>query len=102
MNASLRLRRGLIWAGWTLLAFAILVVLAALALEAGYLRGPLLKVLAAHTDRPIRVEGPLSLHIFARNPRLVAERVTIGNPAWTPPGTAAAVGKVTVVFGAPR
>jgi AsmA family protein len=102
MNGSFRLRRGLIWLGWTLLALATLVVLAAVALDAGYLRGPLLKVLAAHTDRPIRVEGPLSLHIFSRNPRLVAERVTIGNPAWTPPGTAAEVGKVTVVFAAPR
>ena len=96
------LRRGLIWVGWTLLALATLVVLAAVALDAGYLRGPLLKVLAAHTDRPIRVDGPMSLHIFSRNPRLVAERVTIGNPAWTPPGNAAEVGKVTVVFAAPR
>jgi AsmA family protein len=101
MNASFRLR-GLIWLGWTLLALATLVILAAVALDAGYLRGPLLKLLAAHTDRPIRVQGPLSLHIFSRNPRLVAEGVTIGNPAWTPPGTAAVVGKVTVVFAAPR
>jgi uncharacterized protein involved in outer membrane biogenesis len=102
MNGSYRLRRGLIWVGWTLFALATLVLLAAVALDAGYLRRPLLKVLAAHTDRPIRVEGPLSLHIFSRNPRLVAERVTIGNPAWTPPGTAVEVGKLTVVFAAPR
>jgi AsmA family protein len=102
MNGSFRLRRGLIWVGWTLFALATLVILAAVALDAGYLRRPLLKVLAAHTDRPIRVEGPLSLHIFSRNPRLVAERVTIGNPAWTPPGTAVEVGKLTVVFAAPR
>ncbi len=59
-------------------------------------------VLAAHTDRPIRVDGALSLHIFARNPRLVAERVTIGNPPWTPPATTAEVGKITVVFATPR
>ncbi len=96
------LRRGLIWVGGTLLALAALGVLTALALDAGYLRGPLLKVLARYTDRPIRVDGPLSLSILTRNPRLVAERVFIGNPAWTPPGNTATVGKITVVFAAPR
>src|SRR5271155_5848861 len=102
MNASHGLRRALIWAGSTLLALAILVVLAAVALDAGYLRGPLLKALAAHLNRPIRVDGSLTLHILSRNPRLVAERLTIGNPAWTPAGNAAEVGKVTVVFAALR
>ena len=102
MNASHRVRRGLIWAGLTLLALATLAVLTGVALDAGYLRGPLLKVLAAHLDRPIRVEGRLTLRIFSRNPRLVAERLIIGNPAWTPPGNTAEVGKLTVVFAAPR
>lgn len=97
-----RLRGALFWIGATLLAFAILVILAAVALDAGYLRGPLLKVLAAYADRPIRVEGILSLRIFSRSPRLVAEHVVIGNPAWTPSGNAAIIGKVTVVFAAPR
>jgi AsmA family protein len=102
MNASHRVRRGLIWVGLTLLALATLAVLAGIALDAGYLRGPLLKVLAAHFDRPIRVDGTLSLHIFSRNPRLMAERLVIGNPAWTPPGNTAEVGKLTVVFATPR
>src|ERR1700722_5046576 len=102
MNVSHRLRRGLIWAGGTLLALAVLVVLTALALDAGYLRGPLLKALAAHSDRPIRVDGPLRVHIFSRNPRLVAERVTIGSPPWASQGNTAEVGKITVVFAAPR
>src|SRR5580692_3802522 len=84
MNVSHRLRRGLIWASAALLALVTLAVLAAIALNAGYLRGPLLKVLAARTDRPIRVDGPLSVQLFSRNPRLVAERVTIGSPPWAP------------------
>jgi hypothetical protein len=88
--------------GWTLLALATLAVLAGVALDAGYFRGPLLKVLAAHFDRSIRVDGTLSLQIFSRNPRLVAERLTVGNPAWTPPGNTAEVGKLTVVFATPR
>ena len=102
MNASHRVRRGVIWAGLTLLALATLAVLAGVALDAGYLRRPLLKVLSAQLDRPIRVDGPLSLHIFSRNPRLVAERLIVGNPAWTPPGNTAEVGKLTVVFATPR
>jgi AsmA family protein len=102
MNASHRLRRGLIWVGGALLALVALAVLIAVALDAGYLRGPLLKVLAARAHRPIRVDGPLSVHIFSRNPRLVAERVTIGSPPWAPHGNAAEIGKITVVFAAPR
>jgi len=102
MNVSHGLRRGLIWAGWTLFALATLAVLAGVALQAGYLRAPLLKVLAAHTDRPIRVDGLLSLHIFSLNPRLVAERITIGSPPWAPHGNMAEIGKITVVFATPR
>ena len=74
MNASPRLRRGLFWVGSTILAIAALCVLAAVALDAGYLRGPLLKLLAAYSGRPIRVEGRLSLHIFSSSPRLVGRR----------------------------
>jgi hypothetical protein len=102
MNAHSQLRRALIWTGWTLLGLAVLAVLGAAALDAGYLKGPLLKLLAAHFDRPIRVAGPLSLRIFTRNPRLMAERVVIGSPGWTPPGDALEAAKITVVFSAPR
>ncbi len=102
MNASPRLRRGLFWVGSAILAIAALCVLAAVALDAGYLRGPLLNLLAAYSGRPIHVEGRLSVRIFSRNPRLVAEGVVIGNPAWTPAGSAAVLGKVTVIFDAPQ
>lgn len=102
MKASFGLRLGLIWAGGALLALCLLAVLAAVGLDAGYLRGPLVKWIAWYTDRTIRVDGPLSLHILSRNPRLIAERVTIGNPSWTPAGSAAEVGKIAVVFGSPR
>jgi AsmA family protein len=102
MNASVGLRLGLIWTGGTLLAAGLGVVLTAVALEAGFLRGPLVKWIASHTDRPIRVDGPLSLHILTRNPRLVAERVTIGSPPWMPAGSAAEVDRITMVYATPR
>jgi uncharacterized protein involved in outer membrane biogenesis len=62
----------------------------------------LVRFLAARAQREIRVDGALRLHLFSRNPRLVAERVTIGNPPWTPPGVAVQADKISVVFETPR
>jgi AsmA family protein len=102
MNRALGLLRGLKWLGWTLLALLALLLAAAAALDLGYFRGALVKLLATAADRPIQVAGVLRLQILSLNPRLVAERVTIGSPPWTPPAVAAEVGKITVVFATPR
>jgi uncharacterized protein involved in outer membrane biogenesis len=96
------LRRGFTWLLWTLLGLIAVSLLVAAALDAGYVQGPLVKFLAAQAQREIRVDGPLRLSLFSRNPRLVAERVTIGNPPWTPPGIAVQAAKITVVFETPR
>lgn len=96
------LRRGATWLLWTFLGLIVLSLLIAAALDAGYVQGPLVKFLAADAQRVIRVDGPLRLSLFSRNPRLVAERVTIGNPPWTPPGIAVQAAKITVVFETPR
>src|SRR5882757_3094345 len=95
-------RRGLKWAIGAFLALVALALLLGVALDAGYLQGPLVKILAARALREIRVDGGLRLHLFSRNPRLVAERVTIGNPPWTPPGVAVLADKISVVFETPR
>jgi AsmA family protein len=95
-------RRGLKWVIGAFLALIALVLLFGVALDAGYLHGPLVKILAARAQREIRVDGALRLHLFSRNPRLVAERVSIGNPPWTPPGVAVQADKITVVFETPR
>jgi uncharacterized protein involved in outer membrane biogenesis len=95
-------RRGLIWVIGAFLALIALALLFGVALDAGYLHGPLVKFLAARAQREIRVDGALRLHLFSRNPRLVAERVSIGNPPWTPPGVAVQADKITAVFETPR
>jgi AsmA family protein len=95
-------RRGLKWVIGALLALVALALLLGVALDAGYLHGSLVKFLAARAQREIRVDGALRLHLFSRNPRLVAERVTIGNPPWTPPGVAVQADKISVVFETPR
>jgi uncharacterized protein involved in outer membrane biogenesis len=95
-------RRGLKWLLWALLTLIVLALLLAVALDAGYLYGPLVRVLAADAQREIRIDGTLRLDLFSRNPRLIAERVTIGNPPWTPPGIAVQADKINVVFETPR
>ena len=102
MISPVRLRRALIWTGGTLVALAALLVAAAAALDAGFLHDPLVKLIAAKIDRPVRVAGALRLHLLSRNPRLEGEGVSIGSPPWTPAGIAMEAGKISVVFAAPH
>ena len=51
--------------------------------------------------RQIEVEGSLSAHIFSFNPQLIAERISISNPAWMPAGLTAEVEKASIVFDKP-
>ena len=62
MNRTPGLLRGLKWLGWTLLALLLLLLAAAAALDLGYFRTPVVKLLTAAAGRPIRVEGALRLH----------------------------------------
>src|SRR5580698_4495607 len=102
MTGSQTLIRTLKWAGAALLTLIGLALAAAAALDAGYLHDPLVRLIADHLQRPVQVDGELRLHILSTHPRLTAERITIGSPPWTPPGVAATVAKVTVVFATPR
>jgi AsmA family protein len=102
MIGPLPWRRVLKWLLWVLLLLIGMILLLAAALDAGYFHGPLVKFFSTRAQRDIRVDGPLRLRILSRHPTLVAERVTIGSPPWTPPGIAAQVAKITVVFETPR
>lgn len=101
MKYSAIIRRGLIATASALVAVPAFIVLLSAALDAGYLRGPLIRFLATHTARSIRIDGSLKTHFLSRTPGLIAERVTIGNPPWTPPGVAAEVGKLTLAVQLP-
>ena len=87
---------------WSLAALAIVlgllaILIAALALVDGnHLRGPLADYLSRRYGRQIRIEGALHTHLLSLHPSFVAENVTIGNPPWTPPGTMAAIAKLSV------
>ncbi len=66
--------------------------------NAGLLRSSFIRFVSWQSGRSIQVRGALHLHLFARNPRIEAEQVTIGNPPWTEPGIAAEITKLTLVF----
>jgi AsmA family protein len=102
MNGLPLWRRALKWLLWALLGVVLMILLFAAALDAGYFHELLVKILAEHVQRPIQVDGALRLRLFSLNPELIAERVSIGSPPWTPAASAAELGKVTVIFETPR
>src|ERR1700722_5187492 len=102
VNGSWIIRRALIG---TAAVLAVLVFMAAMllaAVQAGYLRGPFIRYLSAHAGRPIQIEGPLEARILSLHPRLIADRVTIGNPPWVPAGVTAQIGKMSLLIDLPR
>ena len=58
MNVAQRLGLAWIWTGVVLAAMAVVLMLAAAALDAGYLHDPLVRLIAAKIGRPVRVAGP--------------------------------------------
>ena len=92
-------RRGTLkWPVWVLLgcvAALILLIIACL-VDANFFRGVLTRYASSRTGRPIRIDGNLTAHLISLSPRLTAERVSVGNPSWMPPGPTAEVGTLTV------
>jgi uncharacterized protein involved in outer membrane biogenesis len=88
-----------------LVACAAIVVVAAVGfaagVDAGLFRGTVIRFISAKAERPIQVAGALHVHLLARHPDLVAERVTIDNPAWVPSGRMAEIGEVSMVMDVP-
>lgn len=78
------------------------VVGVAAAVQAGFFRDTFLHFVSARAGRTITVEGALRIKIFSLTPSITAERVTIGNPRWMPPGRMAEIGELLLVFEVPR
>ena len=95
------MRRPLKWAAVALIALLAIGILLLAAVDFGYFRGAVIRLIEARTGRQIRIEGPLRLHLWSHTPSLIAERVSIGNPPWTPAGIMAEVGKIILVADAP-
>jgi uncharacterized protein involved in outer membrane biogenesis len=101
MDESPKSRAGIKWALGTLGVLAVLVVILVAVLESfdgNRLRDPLVRYLNNHSGREIQIDGPVETHLLSWHPSVRIERVTIGNPPWTPPGHLAELEKVTAVF----
>ena len=97
MGGALFLRRALISVAGVL-AFMIMVIAAiGWALESGYFRGPLIRYFAFSSGRPLTVDGSLKVRVLSLHPRVIAERLAIGNPAWMPPGNTAEIDKAAAL-----
>jgi AsmA family protein len=103
MEESRYRRRWGLWALTTLgVAVALIVVLLmTILLAQDHLRGPVIRFVATQWERPIRVDGRFEAHLLSLHPRIVTERVTIGNPPWTPPGVTAEIGRLSLTYDLP-
>jgi uncharacterized protein involved in outer membrane biogenesis len=78
-----------------------LAAVLAIALDAGYFKGPFVRFISGRIGREIQVHGRLSVDLLTFHPTVTAERVAIGNPAWTPPGLTAQIGTLSIVLTLP-
>jgi uncharacterized protein involved in outer membrane biogenesis len=101
MGGSLLLRRALLSAAGAVTFMILVLAVIGLALESGCFRGPLIHYFASVSGRPLAVGGSITLRILSLHPRVIAERLSIGNPPWMPPGTTAEIGKFTLAMAIP-
>jgi AsmA family protein len=100
MEGSWHRRNWAIWAVRTLAVAAapVVVLLAALLLAQDHLKDPLVRYVAAHSQRQIRVDGAFHASILTLHPKFIAEQVVIGNPPWMPPGQTAEIGRLELTY----
>ena len=101
MKSSSLIRRGLLLAAALSMVPVVIIATFCAALDAGYGHRPLLRFLEARAGRKIQIDGRLETHVFSLSPRLLAERVIIGNPSWTPSGVTAEIAELSLQFHLP-
>ncbi len=101
MAASLVIRRVSMGAAGVLAALMLGVAVLGVAVESGHFRASLIGYAASRAGRPVTVDGALEVRILTLHPRVMAERITIGNPPWMPQGTLATIEKLTVAVTLP-
>ncbi len=101
MRAWLIARRALIALVGCAAVFAAAAVGFAACVDAGLFRNAVIRVISSRAGRPIEIAGALHVHLLARYPGLIAERVTIGNPPWVPAGRLVEAGEISLLMHVP-
>jgi hypothetical protein len=88
------------WLRRTGLVVGIIVAVLVVSIMVGeqHIKSPLVHFITARTGRNISVDGPITVHLFARHPTITATQVSIGNPPWMPAGVIARVGRLALTF----
>jgi hypothetical protein len=84
-----------------LVALAVLIAAGIAIMHTAYFQRSVLNYFAARLHHPVEVKGAMELDLLSPSPSLTATDVTLSNPPWMPPGTAAQIGKLSVVFDFP-
>jgi AsmA family protein len=100
-TTSHRIRKALLVALVIVIGLPAVLGTALAVVDGNRLRGPIADYLSKRYGRQIRIEGELRTHLLSLHPAFVAERVTIGNPPWIPPGAMATIGRLSVVLDLP-
>ncbi|HEV2703399.1 MAG TPA: AsmA family protein [Steroidobacteraceae bacterium] len=101
MKGTLIAGRILAWAAVVFAALIILAVGLVAVADTAMGRPLLIRGLALFIQRPITVNGALETRLLDSAPRVSAEHVIIGNPAWTPAGVALEADKISIVLRLP-
>ncbi|HZO22906.1 MAG TPA: AsmA family protein [Steroidobacteraceae bacterium] len=91
------------WGALVLLALlvALLVICAILERNADALRGPISRSLSHHLNRPVRIDGRLTLHLLSLEPSIVVKDIHVANPAWAQLREMARIGQLTASLSVP-
>lgn len=101
LTTSHRILKGSLAVLVTVLGLLVVLATALALVDGNHLRGPIADYLSNRYGRQIRIDGELHTRLLSLHPAFVAERVTIGNPAWTPPGAMANIDRLSVVLDLP-
>ena len=95
LPAARRAPLALKWAGIAVVTFVVVLLIAAVVLDANAdaLRGPLARAASAHLHRAVHIDGRLELHLFSWHPRVVIQGLRVANPDWVAPAGGSLAGR---------
>src|ERR1700692_4130677 len=70
------------WAGIVLFSLVLIVIIFLSFFNWNSLRPALGRVITAKTGRPASIDGDLKIHLWAWNPTVEANRLSLKNPKW--------------------